>query len=99
MRIHLLSDLHNEFELYEPASVNADVVVLAGDIDVGVKGIKWAREAFDCPVLYVPGNHEFYNGHLVNTLRKMREASCERVRVLDRDAVTLGGVRFLGATM
>lgn len=99
MRIHLLSDLHNEFEVYEPATVDADVVVLAGDIDIGVKGVNWAREAFDCPVLYVPGNHEFYRGHLTHTLKKMRLAGCDRVQVLDRNAVVINGVRFLGAIM
>lgn len=34
MRIHLLSDLHNEHDAYKPSAVDADVVILAGDIDV-----------------------------------------------------------------
>lgn len=34
MRIHLLSDLHNEFDTYIPSVVDADIVILAGDIDV-----------------------------------------------------------------
>lgn len=41
--------------------VAADVVVLAGDIDCGTKGVAWARQAFpDVPVLSVAGNHEHY---------------------------------------
>ncbi|WP_347909878.1 metallophosphoesterase [Pseudomonas grandcourensis] len=99
MRIHLLSDLHHEFRPFVPEVVDADVVILAGDIDVKARGVAWAKQAFSCPVLYVPGNHEFYGGHLNNTLLKMRLASDERVRVLDRDEVIIGGVRFLGATM
>lgn len=59
MRIHPLSDLHNEFAPFTPEVRDADVVILAGDIDLGTQGIEWARQAFDCPVLYVPGNHEF----------------------------------------
>lgn len=99
MRIHPLSDLHNEFNPFTPEVTDADVVILAGDIDLGTRGIEWARKTFDCPVLYVPGNHEFYRGHLTETLESMRAAGDERVHVLDRDEVVIGGVRFLGATM
>lgn len=99
MRIHLLSDLHNEFDLFEPEVRDADIVILAGDINVKTRGVEWAKNTFTCPVLYVPGNHEFYGGHLTRTLDKMRAASSDQVRVLDRDEVILSGVRFLGATM
>ncbi|MCP1621519.1 metallophosphoesterase [Pseudomonas nitroreducens] len=98
MKILLLSDLHNEFECYQPPPVDADIVVLAGDIDLGIRGVEWATSVFTCPVLYVAGNHEFYRGHLKRTLEKIRAAQTDRVRVLDRDVVELGGVRFLGAT-
>lgn len=98
MRIHILSDLHNELSPFTPVPVAADVVVLAGDIDVGARGVEWARRAFDCPVLYVPGNHEYYGGNLQATLRQLREAADEQVQVLDFDEAVLGGVRFLGVT-
>jgi len=98
MRIHILSDLHNELHPFRPARVEADVVVLAGDIDVGARALHWARQAFDGPVLYVPGNHEYYGGHLELTRRAIRMAADERVRVLDFDEAVLGGVRFLGVT-
>ena len=32
MRIHLLSDLHNEFSPFAPEPLECDVVILAGDI-------------------------------------------------------------------
>lgn len=99
MRIHLLSDLHNEFEPYTPLPHDVDVVILAGDIDIKSRGVEWARRSFPGPVLYVPGNHEYYGGHLVRTLENMRQTQDERVRVLDRDEVIISGVRFLGATM
>ncbi|MCY1372155.1 hypothetical protein D9M69_593410 [compost metagenome] len=50
-------------------------------------------------MLYVPGNHEYYRGHLPRTLLKLRQSSCPRVQVLERDEVILEQVRFLGATM
>ena len=64
MRIHVLSDLHLEFSPFIAPQVTAsDVVILAGDIHVKGHGVPWARPAFEGPVLYVPGNHEFYGGH------------------------------------
>lgn len=98
MRIHLLSDVHNEFgRPYEPQVLDADVTVLAGDIDVKGRGVPWAEKTFSGCVLYIPGNHEFYGGNLQRTLAKMRAAGNTRVKVLDRDEVVIDGVRFLGA--
>jgi Icc-related predicted phosphoesterase len=99
MRIHLLSDLHIEFSAFTPQLLEVDVVILAGDINVKTRGVAWAKQAFCGPVLYVPGNHEYYGGHLSRTLEKMRAARDDRVRVLDWDEVVIAGVRFLGATM
>ena len=68
MKIHVLSDLHTEFADFEPPDTDADVVVLAGDIGVGTGGIEWAGQRFaDGPVLYVPGNHEYYDQDIRET--------------------------------
>jgi len=65
MKIRILSDLHLEFQQWSPPKADADVVVLAGDIDVGIRGVEWARRSFpSSPVVYVPGNHEFYRCHM-----------------------------------
>ena len=64
MKIHLLSDLHLEYSLMNVglSSVESDVVVLAGDIHSGSMGIGWAAKTWkDRPVIYGPGNHEYYN--------------------------------------
>jgi predicted phosphodiesterase len=61
MKLHILSDLHVEFESFNPPETEAAVVILAGDIHVGKKGIDWAKASFsDKYVLYVLGNHEYY---------------------------------------
>jgi Icc-related predicted phosphoesterase len=78
------------------------VVVLAGDIDNGTRAIDWAEQAFaGRPVLYVPGNHEFYDAEYVaaGQVLKARAAQSPNVRVLDNDEVVLDGVRFLGSTL
>jgi len=106
MRIQLASDLHLELlaqtwpqERVVTPAPGADVLVLAGDIDRGLRTIeRFAR--WPVPVLYVAGNHEFYGGQWERLRADMRQA-CEgtAVRFLDDEAATLGGVRFLGSTL
>ena len=43
MRLHNISDLHLEFEAVDTPPADADVVVLAGDVDVGTNGLAWIR--------------------------------------------------------
>ena len=101
MKLLIYSDLHLEFGPFEPASANADVVVLAGDIAVGVDGISWARRQFrQARVVYVLGNHEFYGGDVRDVLRACRrEAKRQRVDLLECDEIVIDDVRFLGATL
>lgn len=79
----------------------ADLVILAGDIHVGVRGIRWARETFpDKPVIYVAGNHEFYGYHWNKLLDEMREAANKYdVDFLEVDGIDIGGIRFLGCSL
>jgi len=100
MKLHILSDLHLEFGPFDPPKTAADVVILAGDIHVKGHGVQWAKDTFECPVIYVPGNHEYYGSNMGSALRKMREcAAGSNVHVLSDDAVTIGDVRFIGATL
>jgi len=101
MKLHILSDLHLEFSKFEPHAIDADVIVLAGDITVGNKGVYWAREAFpNKPIIFVPGNHEFYGSRRPETLELLRIAGKQcNVQVLDNAEYILNGVRFLGCTL
>lgn len=108
MKIHILSDLHLEFgKSFEAPTTDADVIVLAGDIHSHTHGLDWAaaQPAFGGkPILYVPGNHEFFGCELVEMRAEMyRKAEAlradgHRIHVLDMDAMEIGGVRFLAAT-
>ena len=75
----------------------ADVVVLAGDIHQGTTGVKWAKNTFrDCPVIFEPGNHEFYNHSMPDLIRELRrEAKGSNVHVLENNAVEIGSFVFL----
>ncbi|MBN9206403.1 metallophosphoesterase [Methylibium petroleiphilum] len=99
MRLALYSDLHLSVQPLAVPSTPADVVVVAGDVSRPAGAIAWARQ-FPQPTLFVAGNHEFYGGDLVTTLRQLREqAQGSAVRVLERDEWHHGGVRFLGCTL
>ncbi|MEO8642467.1 metallophosphoesterase [Pseudomonas sp.] len=98
MKMLVYSDLHNEFALFEPPDTDADIVVLAGDIDIQARGVKWANETFSRPVIYVCGNHEFYKGHFDHTLRKMRESAAPHVHVLENQVWIRNQTRFLVTT-
>ena len=101
MRLWILSDLHLEAGLPALPAVQADVVVLAGDTAEGGLGLAWARRSFpDTPVVYVLGNHEYYGNVFPGLAEELkREAAGSHVHVLERDAVHIGGVEFLGCTL
>jgi hypothetical protein len=74
-------------------------VVFAGDIGVGTGGIEWAMRRFsDVPVLYVPGNHEYY-AHDIHETDLLSANSSSHIRILDNDTHLICGVRFLGTTL
>jgi predicted phosphodiesterase len=101
MKIHLLSDLHLEFEDHTPLRKGIDAVVLAGDIHVGTKGIEWALRNYpNIPIIYVLGNHEYYRGAYPRLLEKMEEANYPKnLHILENGSVTIEHVRFLGCTL
>jgi predicted phosphodiesterase len=101
MRLQILSDLHLEFAPFVLPGVAADVLVLAGDIGVGVAGMEWVLEACrEGPVIYVLGNHEFYQHTIPGITRELKEmAKGTNVHVLENDQVQIGDVTFLGATL
>ncbi|MEN9627566.1 MAG: hypothetical protein RJA10_793 [Pseudomonadota bacterium] len=106
LRIQLASDLHLErFEcrfpdrrLLQPAP-GADLLVLAGDIHNGTHAVA-AFADWPVPVLYVAGNHEFYDHDWAGTRQALRRACAgTSVVFLDNDEWQTSGVRFLGCTL
>ena len=100
MKIHILSDVHNEFTRMTPPKTDAGVVVLAGDIDIGIAGIAWAKNTFEMHVIYVAGNHEFYGGDLATDIPAMRKcAAGTSLHFLECNTIVIDDVRFVGATL
>lgn len=99
MKIHLLSDLHLSVHPMVAPKVDADVVVVGGDLARPQGSIEWAKQ-FDQPTLFVAGNHEFYGSDLVTTVAQLRDhAQGTRIHVLECDEWRFEGVRFLGCTL
>ncbi len=100
MKIALMSDLHLSVQPMPIPRLDADVVVLAGDLHRPAGAMGWARQFGNTPTLFVAGNHEFYGGDLVGTLDALRrQAEGSSVRVLEQDVWHHQGVRFLGCTL
>lgn len=98
MRIQIISDLHQEFGRTELCFDNADVVVLAGDVNLGTKGVEWIKQTIpDKPVIYILGNHEYYKGSYPKTLHKIKDsAEKSNVFVLENSFVDIEDIRFHG---
>jgi predicted phosphodiesterase len=101
MKLQIISDLHQEFGITDFNFSKADVIVLAGDVSVGTKGIDWIiKNAMGKPVIYVLGNHEYYKGSYPKTLNKIKEATKgSNIHVLENESIEIDGIIFHGATL
>lgn len=109
MRAWIFSDMHIDVNALTPWVIpeprpEHEVVIIAGDICQGLqRGVRWiAEHALNRkPVIYVPGNHEYYGFDFDAERAAGRAAAAQlpNIHVLDRDAVAIDGVVFLGATL
>ncbi|MBB5187105.1 Icc-related predicted phosphoesterase [Zhongshania antarctica] len=103
-KVHVRSDDHHEFYRgkrgWHPIPENAEMIILAGDIDIGLAGITWAA-TLGKPVLYVPGNHEYYTHNISTLEHEMRTLAKETRNVvfLQNDVYIIDDTRFLGTTL
>lgn len=108
MIVQFASDLHLEYlnkrfpdciRVERLASPDVDLLILAGDIHSGTQMVDKFGQ-WPCPVLYVPGNHEFYDTAIDLQVAAIRKAAQNTdMRVLYRDEWIFNGVRFLGCTL
>lgn len=113
MKILIISDIHSEFWLNSgesaprgffanlPDPLEYDIVVAAGDITAGPGGPRLLREMFvDKPIIYVVGNHEYYNNDYYDINRQVATAAeINGVFLLNPGIVTIDDYRFIGATL
>lgn len=104
MKIWVVSDLHCEASPWSPADVPAhDVLVIAGDVANGREAVlqqlyRLAQHT-PAPIIMAPGNHDAFGGGL-RDFRGNDGLRADGIHVLEPGRpVTIGGVRFIGATL
>lgn len=107
-KLWIFSDLHADLGLWTmpPVPREVDVLVAAGDIDGRASRSveRLAEIAEGRPVVFVPGNHEWYAvrdrfGVDAETERARRFAEARNIHMLMDEDVEIMGVRFLGTTL
>jgi Icc-related predicted phosphoesterase len=109
MLIRLLSDLHNEFSVFNIPRLEEDAattLVLAGDICVAEKKSSYKDFIPDAcnrfkHVVYICGNHEYYGSSIHTASRKIKEVTqqIDNFHFLDNEVFEHDGVAFIGATL
>lgn len=105
MRLQIISDLHVDVVggFLPRLAPSADAVIVAGDVQEGAAdGLAFLRQhlPLPTPILFVPGNHEFYGSAVVEERLAAAEAAIAHdIALLDDTLVEIGGVRFVGATL
>ncbi|TLX16629.1 metallophosphoesterase [Rhizobium sp. MHM7A] len=107
MEIWHISDLHfSEQQIADAFShgviPKADIAVVVGDVSDRMEdSLAWCAKVIrpHMPVIYVPGNHDFYFVDLTETSARARKLAAKLgIYYLDGDTVLVDGVRFIGAT-
>lgn len=111
MQFVLLSDLHNEFDPFivpEIENSHEKVLVLAGDIGVISKSRTITPFLLELSarfkhIIYVFGNHEFYNSSIKRAHDKLlvllHKTNVRNVSILENEVKQIGDVSFIGATL
>lgn len=116
LKINPQSDLHLEFQKqgkYVPAFLGEDVLVLAGDINLGLDEFdSWFVDLLETrDVVYVIGNHELYRQDMYDIYNKFplwaarinEQAEVRgykfKIYALQNTSVVIKDVKFIGATL
>lgn len=105
MKIQLVSDIHIESRgCFAIPQLDSDLIILAGDIDKGMYGIEWAEDISHLhkkPVIYVAGNHEYYDHDYTDLTASLRSYASghKQLHFLENDELFFKDTRFLGCTL
>jgi len=109
IQVRYISDLHidqpyfDKFDLPIMDNEIEQVLIIAGDVAEQMQPVEWIESIHHrfAEVLYVPGNHEYYNSHMYSQLHTLKTAlqPLGNVHVLDCDTFIYKDVVFIGATL
>ena len=109
LKVLIWSDLHEEFESFRlpdvPPPEGVAAILVAGDIwtegravEVLERAAEWAR----VPVIFTPGNHDYYHSSIFGADARMELDADERdldIRFLNPGVTTVGCCRIVAATL
>lgn len=110
MKLRIVSDLHFETQADFGAEIARlvcggpayDALVVAGDL-CSAPRLQRALEVLaaksKAPILYVPGNHDFWNGRIEADGRMAASFRVKGVTILQSGITEIEGQRFLGTTL
>jgi len=113
VKLQIVSDIHLEFRDIQINNAGADILCLAGDICVARHLYKnnplgdRYRKFFDQissefdQILYIPGNHEYYNGCWNDTIEQLRDAldPWDNIILMNNSWLNFGNTRIVGTTL
>lgn len=105
MRLQIFSDLHADVHPIKPITIadGIDAIVVAGDTCEGAsRAFARLRQIVPVtiPIVMVMGNHEYYRRFLTLELKEARLLAPQfNIHLLEDSEITLGNVRFMGATL
>ncbi|WP_158871366.1 metallophosphoesterase [Antarcticirhabdus aurantiaca] len=113
MRIHIISDLHDDYSRASlgnysiPRDIgrDADAILIAGDIAgrlsrMGRTWLEHQRQATGLPIILCAGNHDYWRGSLDAEIGRFRDRlQTDGIHILDGESLIMGGCRFIGGTL
>jgi predicted phosphodiesterase len=108
MKLISYSDLHLEFDhkWQLPETISGDILILAGDIITfqNYSPLQKLLTRWDKPVIYVSGNHEYYNSKTSmnsadNAFRDWLSINLPQVSFLSNECTSINNINFFGGTM
>lgn len=106
LKIQLFSDIHNYDLSFMPKKTDADVIVCAGDFDMGSNVKTWAKNVVDVhdkELLFCLGNHDYWNttkeSHTVDEwISEYEKLNTDKVHFLEQKTVIINDVALIFAT-
>jgi len=104
MLFQTLSDLHLEVHgQSDLPATDARAILLAGDVSEGLEGVEWAlaqARLHGKPVIYVPGNHEYFFSTIPGFLTCAKTMAIgSDLTILERNVHVVDNCRILGCTL
>lgn len=108
MKINYMSDLHKEFGWLDKSNMpSGEVLIVAGDLTTAhpkhmYSHLPWLGELDFEHVIYICGNHEFYNGNIDDVHKDIKDfinsSLSKNVHFLENSSIEINGLTFHGCT-